>query len=165
MGGVGKEGMMGGGGSTALSYLWLIPVGLIGLIAVGAIGAAYFIAFPEIKPVTETYEAARSEPVPATLKKEHIAAVSSLSGSQNPVETVSRTLTPEERKVLEVLVAHQGRYLQKYIRREAGLSRLKTHRIIARFAERGMVTVKQSGNTNEILLSSWLQEPKAKGSA
>jgi uncharacterized membrane protein len=52
-----------------------------------------------------------------------------------------------------VITAHQGRHLQKYIRKEAGLSRLKTHRIIARFAERGIVSLKKSGNTNEIFLS------------
>ena len=67
-------------------------------------------------------------------------------------------MTPEEQKVLNVLRAHQGKYLQKYVGKEAELSRLKTHRIIARFAQRGIVTVRQLGNTNEIALSDWVQE-------
>lgn len=74
-----------------------------------------------------------------------------------PYASVSRTLTSEERKVLDVLVSHNGKYLQKYIRAETGLSRLKIHRIVSRLAERGIVTLKQSGNTNEVHLSSWLQ--------
>ncbi len=70
-------------------------------------------------------------------------------------------MTPEEQKVMGVLVAHKGRYLQKYVGREAGLSRLKTHRVVARFAQRGMVTVKEFGNTNEIALADWVDISKA----
>src|SRR5207244_12313095 len=45
---------------------------------------------------------------------------------------VLKTLKPEERSIVNVLDAHGGTYLQKYIAREAGLSRLKTHRVVAR---------------------------------
>ena len=69
-------------------------------------------------------------------------------------------MTPEEQKVLNVLVSHQGKYLQKYVSKEAGLSRLKTHRIVARFAQRGIVTVKEFGNTNEIVVSDWIKNSK-----
>jgi uncharacterized membrane protein len=65
-------------------------------------------------------------------------------------------MTPEEQKVLNVLMNHKGKYLQKYISKEAELSRLKTHRIIARFTERGIVSVKEFGNTNEVLLADWV---------
>jgi len=70
-----------------------------------------------------------------------------------------RTCKPEERKVLEVLAAHDGKYLQKYISRESGLSKLRTHRIVARFVERGIVTASRSGNTNEVSLADWLKKP------
>jgi uncharacterized membrane protein len=66
-------------------------------------------------------------------------------------------MTLEEQKVLNILRAHQGKYLQKYIGKEAGLNRLQTHRILARFAQRGIVTAQQVGNTNEISLSDWVQ--------
>ena len=72
-------------------------------------------------------------------------------------ESVLKTLNEDERKVLNVLKNHGGTYLQKYIRDEAGLSRLKTHRVLARFAERGMVTLEKSGNTNEVTLADWLK--------
>ena len=74
----------------------------------------------------------------------------------NTCGVVLKTMTPEEQKVLNVLVAHQGKYLQKYVSKEAGLSRLKTHRIVARFAQRGIVTVNEFGNTNEIVVSDWV---------
>jgi hypothetical protein len=70
-----------------------------------------------------------------------------------------RTSKPDERKVLEVLAAHDGKYLQKYISRESGLGKLRTHRIIARFVERGIVTASKSGNTNEVSLADWLKKP------
>jgi uncharacterized membrane protein len=57
---------------------------------------------------------------------------------------------------LNVLFSHNGKYLQKYVVKEAGLSRLKTHRIIARFAKRGIATVTEFGNTNEIAVSDWV---------
>jgi uncharacterized membrane protein len=75
-----------------------------------------------------------------------------------PLESVVKTLTDEERRIIEVLKVHDGKYLQKYIRKEAGLSRLKTHRIIARFAERGLVTLEKAGNTNQVSLASWLKQ-------
>lgn len=71
-----------------------------------------------------------------------------------------RTLTPDEVKILEILRARDGKYLQKYISKEAGLSRLKTHRIVARFAERGLVNVKKVGNTNDVAISEWLLPQK-----
>jgi uncharacterized membrane protein len=66
-------------------------------------------------------------------------------------------LKPDKKKVLEVLIANDGKYLQKYIRKEAGLSRLEVHRILSRLAERGMVSLKKSGNTNEVVLADWLK--------
>ncbi len=58
------------------------------------------------------------------------------------------------------MASHGGKYLQKHISKEADLSRLKTHRIIARFAERGIVTVRPFGNTNEVEISSWILSEK-----
>ena len=160
---MGMNRMMGGTGSTTPqnttpSYLWVIPAGLIGFVAIGIIGLVFYIAFPEIKPTTTLQEAEKREPVSNILPKDPVAETISPSAPLKPYESVSKTLTPEERQVLDVLVAHKGMYLQKYIRKDAGLSRLKTHRIIARFAERGIVTVKQSGNTNEVILSDWLKD-------
>jgi len=117
---------------------------LIGAVATGAGGAAYFLAVPKMRI---TQPAAERTIVESTSPQNILA----------PYVSVSKTLTPEERKVFDVLVSHDGKYLQKYIRAETGLSRLKTHRIVARLAERGIVTLEKSGNTNEVHLSSWLQ--------
>ena len=71
---------------------------------------------------------------------------------------VLRALKPEERTVVNVLDAHGGTYLQKYITKESGLSRLKTHRVVAALSERGIVLVEKYGNTNQVSLVKWFQE-------
>jgi hypothetical protein len=151
-------GMMGGGmyqppstQTTAPSFLWAIPVTLIGIILVGIAGVVYFFALPEIKTTPRIGE----NPTAAVAK---VAAKPSNGASSSPYESVLKTATEEERRVLGVLSSHEGKYLQKYIRKEAGLSRLKTHRILARLSERGIVTLTQSGNTNEVVFADWLKQ-------
>ncbi len=153
----GMGGMMGNTDGTTNSYLWLVPTALIVVVAVSVIGVAFYLAFPQLRYVKRTCELPNSNSVPV----EHIRSDAELAVNPavepNTCGVLLKTMTPEEQKVLNVLVAHQGKYLQKYVVKEAGLSRLKTHRVVARFAQRGIVTVKESGNTNEILLSDWVK--------
>jgi len=145
-----------GGMTTAMpGYVWLGATVLVGLVIAGVVGLSYSLALPEIK----TSQASAGVPKPADLPK------GPAEQSKQP-ETVDwsvmlRTSTPEEKKVLEVLASHGGKYLQKFVVKEAGLSRLKTHRIISRFAERGVVTAVHTGNTNEIALAPWLMKDAA----
>ncbi|MGD2066919.1 MAG: hypothetical protein PVI43_07125, partial [Candidatus Bathyarchaeota archaeon] len=97
--------------------------------------------FPELKTTTQTPQTGATETPQKT----------------SPYASVLKTLNEDERKVLNVLKNHDGKYLQKYIRHEAKLSRLKTHRVLARFAERGIVTLRKTGNTNEVTLADWLK--------
>jgi uncharacterized membrane protein len=99
-------------------------------------GIIYFLVLPEIK---EYY------------------APGNGNGKENTT-MVMKTLKPEERSIVNVLDAHGGTYLQKYITKEAGLSRLKTHRIVATLSERGIVQVEKHGNTNQVSLAKWFHE-------
>lgn len=118
---------------------------LVGAVISGTGGLAYFVLASKTR-ITEIANA-----------KTNPAENSPAKTAVTPYMSISKTLTNEERQVLDVLVSHDGKYLQKYIRAETGLSRLKTHRIVARLAERGIVALEKSGNTNEVRLSSWLQ--------
>ncbi len=99
------------------------------------VGVIYFLVLPEMKDY-----------------------VAGTGGGKEAVSVVLRTLKPEERKVVVVLDVHGGTYLQKYITKEAGLSRLKTHRIIAALSERGIVRAEKRGNTNEVSLVDWFRD-------
>jgi len=95
------------------------------------VGVIYFLVLPEMKTYYE------SDP------------------GKDAGAMVLRTLKPDERKVVGVLKVHGGTYMQKFITRETGLSRLKTHRVVAALAERGIVQVQRRGNTNEVSLAKW----------
>jgi predicted transcriptional regulator len=149
----GMNGMMGGTESTPTSTNSLLPyfgalfVVMIGLTVVGIAGLAYYLLYPQMK-----MGAVSVQPQPTVQN-----ASQQTKNVVTPYESVSKTLTAEELKIINVLNAHNGKYLQKYIRSETGLSRLKTHRIVARLAERGIVSLEKTGNTNQVFLANWLQ--------
>ena len=151
----GMGNMVGGTGGTqiqnsAAGYFGVAFVVLIGVAVVGVGGLVYFFAFPEIKTSRALNQSlmANSETSVSEAAPEKVVT---------PFESVLKTLTKDERKVVEVLTSHNGRYLQKYIRSDAGFSRLQTHRIVARLAERGIVTLEKTGNTNMVVLANWLK--------
>ena len=156
----GMSGMMGSSSGTTTNYLWLVPVALIVIIVVSVIGVVFYLAFPQLRYVKRTCESPNVNSVMMEPVKSDVGLVGGSTVEPNTCGVVLKTMTPEEQKVLNVLVAHQGKYLQKYVSKEAGLSRLKTHRIVARFAQRGIVTVTEFGNTNEIVVSDWVRNSK-----
>jgi hypothetical protein len=79
------------------------------------------------------------------------------TGKENTA-MVLKTLKPEERSIVNVLDVHGGTYLQKYITKEAALSRLKTHRVVAALSDRGIVQVEKHGNTNQVKLAKWFHD-------
>ncbi len=105
-------------------------------VLASVVGIIYFLVLPEMK----NYRAPRNS-----------------NGNENTA-MVLKTLKPEERIVVNVLDAHGGTYLQKYITKESGLSRLKTHRIVAALSERGIVTVEKHENTNRVSLVKWFHD-------
>jgi len=153
----GMGGMMGNGNGTSTSYLWLIPTTLIAIVAISVIGVAFYLAFPQLRYVKRTCDLPSTNSISVETSKSDSGSVANSEIAPNTCGVLLRTMTPEEQKVLNVLVAHQGKYLQKYVGKETGLSRLKTHRIVARFAQRGIVTVREFGNTNEIIVSDWVR--------
>ena len=159
-------GMMGDNGTTttATTNLWIIPIAIIAVVAIGSIGFSFYMIYPEIRNVRPTCEPIKNEIESASPKKTSGRENTVSNPAPNSCEVVLKTMTPQEQKVLNVLIAHQGKYLQKYVSKEAGLSRLKTHRIVARFAERGIVTAKPLGNTNEITVSDWVSGSKTQSS-
>ncbi len=147
----GSGGMMGQPAAQAatnplLTYFGVLFVVMIGLTVVGIVGLAYYLLYPQIR-----IGAVHPQPTFKIISPQ-------ASSETSPYNAVTKTLTEEERKIINVLNAHNGKYLQKYIRSETGLSRLKTHRIIARLADRGIVSLEKTGNTNQVFLADWLQK-------
>ena len=140
-------GALGGAGGDWIAIVTLVVLGVLGVA-----GLVYSLAYPEIKPAALS---ALPDPLPAA------------GATEMSWDVLVRTSKEDERKVLGILAAHGGSYLQKFVVKEAGLSKLKTHRIVSRLAERGVVTVERSGNTNQVSLASWVRgvpAPKVAGS-
>ncbi|MDG6910673.1 MAG: hypothetical protein JRN08_09925 [Nitrososphaerota archaeon] len=142
MGQMSGGGGMGGVGSGAPAGTWVAFVGIAVLGVVGAVGLAYSLAYPEIKQAPSP-----QAPAPET----------GASAAEMSWDVLIRTSKEDEKRVLGVLAAHGGSYLQKFVVKESGLSKLKTHRIVARLAERGVVSVVRSGNTNQVSLAPWVK--------
>jgi hypothetical protein len=126
--------------NTMLPYFGAIFAVLIGVTVIGVGGVAYYLVYPQMKMGAVVTATIPSQPTSAAY------------------ESVAKTLTEDERKIVTVLQAHEGKYLQKYIKSETGLSRLQTHRIIARLSERGIVSIEKTGNTNQVYLANWLNQ-------
>jgi len=110
-----------------LPYLWLVS-GAIGLTLL-----FYLVAFP-------------------TIRHKHVEAFQAPQGL-DLTEFLTRFLRPDELLVVRILRQAGGERSQRDIGREAGYSRIKTHRVIARLAERGIVTVERRGATNLVKLA------------
>jgi uncharacterized membrane protein len=125
-----------------LPYFGVLFAVLIAVTVLGIVGMGYYLLYPQMR----------------------MGAVSPAIHAAQPTvdayESVSKTLTAEERQIIAVLNNHNGKYLQKYIKSETGLSRLKTHRILARLADRGIVTLEKTGNTNQVTIANWLTDLK-----
>jgi len=78
--------------------------------------------------------------------------------SLDPVQIVMRASKADERTVLDILRQTGGLCLQKDITYRSGFSKLRTHRIVVRLAEREIILVKKKGKTNEITLPAWLKD-------
>jgi len=104
-------------------------------VLASVVGVIYFLVLPEMKNYYS----------------------SGTNGKEN-TSMVLRTLKPEEKTVVNILDAHGGTYLQKYITRESGMSRLKTHRVVAALSERGIVVVEKHQNTNQVSLVKWFHD-------
>ncbi len=103
---------------------------LLSTVLASMVGVIYFLVLPEMKNYVS-------------------------GNGKDSTSIIMRTLKPEERTVVNVLYAHGGTYMQKFITKEAGLSRLKTHRVVAALSERGVVHVEKRGNTNKVSLVVW----------
>ncbi len=127
--------------ATLLPFFGVVFAVLIAIAVLGVVGVSYYLVYPQIR----TGKLAASIPV------------GTVNGA-SAYESVTKTLTDDERKIIENLKTHNGKYLQKYIKAETGLSRLKTHRILERLSERGIVSLEKIGNTNQVTLADWLNQ-------
>ncbi len=77
-------------------------------------------------------------------------------GFPSSFEGVMKVLREDEKKVCMAIWEEGGTALQKDVRWATKLSKVQAHRVVARLASRGVITVKKEGNRNKLSLASWL---------
>ena len=101
------------------------------------------------------------EPKGELAAETEVSAKAEVEAGDDSVETedesVLRTLSANERNVVEILVAHDGKYPQRLIRVDAGLSWLETRRIVSRLSDRGIAALENSGAENNVVLKKQLK--------
>ncbi len=73
-------------------------------------------------------------------------------------EILLRFLSREERQVVNRLIENHGRALQAEITRLPGMSKVKSHRIIKRLIERGVLEKEDFGKTKVVKFTKEVQE-------
>ncbi len=67
-------------------------------------------------------------------------------------------LNRDERKVIEKLIAGKGQALQAEITRLPEMSKVKSHRIVKRLHQRGVIKIERYGKTNIVKLNEDIKE-------
>lgn len=87
---------------------------------------------------------------------------SKLENKNNDVKKITgaliKFLGKEERLIVEKLLENNGKILQAEISRIEGIGKLKSHRIIQRLSDRGVIEVEHYGKTNIIKLTKEIKE-------
>ncbi len=125
-------------GYSVPSYIWILPYLFTSVLIIGIVGLLY------------------GRVVVLKSSEDQLSVQQQETFGSAEFEDILKVLKPDERLVVELLLKNGGKMLQRDIRWEAGFSRLKTHRVITRLIERGIVKKMPMGNTNQIILEDWL---------
>jgi uncharacterized membrane protein len=142
-----QMGPMGGRMIQPDYTLIIVATASIVIIAVSVI----LLLFPRLQGMAST------ESIRPVIEREEPKGVEDIKGSK-AIEVAMRLLEPDEKRVMEAIVAAGGSMLQKDLSHELGFSRVKTHRVLVRLIRRGVVTVEKYYNTNRIEVADWLNE-------
>jgi uncharacterized membrane protein len=105
-------------------------------------------------PVSTPAVPSVAQPIMESMQTEPVHEEPEPDDAQEVYQTLLKTLNGDERKVVEVLLAHGGKYSQKYIRTEAELSWLQTNRVVSRLAERGIIALEKDGGLGNVVLTN-----------
>lgn len=142
------------------SSIWLLV--FISLVVIGIF--VYYAYFPRLSKVKTTKNL--QNVVDNITEKKNVNYIQKQDKSNNeskytqtdkqPIQVALRLLKYDEREILKILIEANGPVLQKNISKETGFSRVKTHRILVRLIQRGVIKSEKYYNTNKITLASWL---------
>ncbi len=132
--------------------LIIVATASIAIIAFSVI----LLLFPRLQGMAST------ESIRPTIERDQPKADEGYNRTK-AVDVAMRLLEPDEKQVMEAIVAAGGSMLQKDLSHELGFSRVKIHRVLVRLIRRGVVTAEKYYNTNRIEVADWLNEKCSSG--
>ncbi len=144
---VSQRGPMGGHMNQPDYTLIIVATASIVIIAVSVI----LLLFPRLQGMAST------ESIQPVIEREESKVEEEHRGTK-AVEVAMRLLEPDEKRVMEAIVAAGGSMLQKDLSHELDFSRVKIHRVLVRLIRRGVVTAEKYYNTNRIEVADWLND-------
>ena len=127
----------------------LIIVATVSIVIIAV--SVILLLFPRLQGM------ASSESIRPVIEREEPEGDEESNGSK-AVDVAMRLLEPDEKRVMEAIVAAGGTMLQKDLSHELGFSRVKIHRVLVRLIRRGVVTAEKYYNTNRIEIADWLND-------
>jgi uncharacterized membrane protein len=73
-------------------------------------------------------------------------------------EVLLRFLSPEEKKLVGALIDNKGKVLQAEITRLPGMSKLKSHRVVQKLLDKGVIEKDSVGKTNVVRFTKEIKE-------
>lgn len=87
---------------------------------------------------------------------------SRLESKEKDLERVTKTLiqflNKDEKKIVEKILESEGKVFQSEVSRIEGIGKLKSHRILQKLSDRGVIEIEKHGKTNIIRLSDNVKE-------
>jgi uncharacterized membrane protein len=71
---------------------------------------------------------------------------------------ILKLMNADEKKLIEILVNNNGKALQAQLTRLPGMNKVKSHRIVKKLIERGVIKIEKYGKTNFITLNDEIKE-------
>jgi uncharacterized membrane protein len=73
-------------------------------------------------------------------------------------EVLLKFLSPEERKLVNLLIENNGKIMQAELTRLPGMSKLKSHRTVQKLIDRGVIEKDRLGKTNIVKFTKEIKE-------
>jgi predicted transcriptional regulator len=89
-------------------------------------------------------------------KENHLTKIN--SKEMNDRHIILRFLSPNERRVVELLIAKNGKVLQSEIAHLQGMTKLKTHRAVKELERKGIISRESYGKTYVVSLTRDVKE-------
>jgi hypothetical protein len=77
---------------------------------------------------------------------------------KNNIDILLKFLNVDERKLVNLLIENNGKVLQAELTRLPGMSKVKSHRIVQRLIDRGVIEKETLGKTNIIKFTKEIKE-------